>query len=87
MTEREPRRRDVGRHAVQLRAEPHAAAVVRDAGRRGFSDIAAKAGADVILSNHTELRRQQDEAAGGAGTEAGRAASVRRRHAMACSAI
>ena len=72
------RRGGVGRHAVQLRPESAAAAAVRASAAR-FRDIAAKAGADVILSNHTVYDGSKTKLPARAGAQAGRAASVRRR--------
>ena len=68
--------RGVGRHAVQLRAEPAAAAGLRRSRPSGSATSSTKAGADVMLSNHTDLRRQQDQAAGGA-QRASRASRIR----------
>ena len=56
------------------------------ASARRFREIAAKAGADVLISNHTDLRRIEDEDAGAPSAQAGRSESVRDRHRRACSA-
>ncbi len=70
---------DVGRHAVQLRTESSAARVVRAAGGAVSRDRHEGGCRRDALESHG-LRRQQGEAAGGQGAQAGRAAPVRHRH-------
>ena len=67
--------------------EPAAAAGLRRSRPRASATSSTKAGADVILSNHTDLRRQQDQAAG-ACRRASPASRIRTwSAAMSCSAI
>ena len=53
---------------------------------RRFRDIVRTAGADVLISNHTDFRRIEDEAAGSGAAQAGRSAIRTSSGPSACSA-